>query len=222
MKALQLDVQSLHARDLIDWLAPQLERHPLGRRLLRWDCVYRRRTREGLLFRAFYEALARKVCAVRLCDPEDWELFYSESFLFLGLQERLERSWQAGEGPFADVDWDAVVAEALQELEGQRFGRWGAFNRLHARHPVLGRGPLSLLGVNFGPRSLPGAADTINVAIQGRTATVGPSFRMIVDLGASRFLSVLAGGASGRPLSCNYRREFAMWARGRYKPYKES
>jgi penicillin amidase len=217
MKALQLDVQSLHARDLLDWLAPQLQRHRLGRRLVEWDCIYRRSTRNGLLFKAFYEALARKVCVGRICAEEDWELMYRESFLFLGLQETLERMWRSGEGAFADVDWDSVVAEVFEDLGGRRFRRWGSFNRLHARHPVFGRTLLSLLGLNFGPRSLSGASDTVNVAIQGRTAVVGPSFRMIVDLSVPRYLSVLAGGASGRPLSRAYKREFRMWLRGRYK-----
>jgi len=118
-------------------------------------------------------------------------------------------------------DWDAVVLRAFLDAieEGRRMqGRdplrwdWGAYNRLHLTHPVMGRfrwvGPY----FNLGPYPMSGSPTTVKQI----TRRLGPSLRFIADLADDEgfFLQIVAG-QSGHLLSGHYKDQWKDYYDGR-------
>jgi penicillin amidase len=103
---------------------------------------------------------------------------------------------------------------------------WGKLHTLTLSH-ALGRHSLLEPFFSIGPLPSAGDGATLNMGFYRHSNPyrhiVGPSLRMIVELGdppRSRF--VLAGGQSGHPFSPHYADQFELWRRGGYiHPFDE-
>ncbi|MEI9814779.1 MAG: penicillin acylase family protein [Acidobacteriota bacterium] len=108
------------------------------------------------------------------------------------------------------------LARALEEGEkaqGSNIARWdyGQFIELDIDHPVLGGLPFIGKYFNAGPVAMSGSPMSVK-QIAGK---VGPSFRMVVDLGnLDASLANLVVGESGHFLSPHYKDQFDAYYNG--------
>ena len=102
-------------------------------------------------------------------------------------------------------------------LSGNRAVRWnyGQYEALQIVNPVEGRLPLIGGYFNIGPVPKSGAPTTV----KQYTRRLGPSLRMIVDLGDLHCsFANLATGESGQPLSSHYKDQWDAYYAGRSFP----
>ncbi|MGA3203769.1 MAG: penicillin acylase family protein [Bryobacteraceae bacterium] len=114
-------------------------------------------------------------------------------------------------------DYNAWVlkcfAEAVDEgakIQGSKVSRWdyGQFNALKIAHPVGSQLPLIGSYFNIGPVPMSGSSTTIKQT-SGR---LGPSMRMIVDLGdLDHSLQNITVGESGQRLSSHYKDQWSAY-----------
>jgi penicillin amidase len=104
-------------------------------------------------------------------------------------------------------------AEAVDEgakIQGSKVSRWdyGQFNALKIAHPVGSQLPLIGSYFNIGPVAMSGSSTTIKQT-SGR---LGPSMRMIVDLGdLDHSLQNITVGESGQRLSAHYKDQWSAY-----------
>ncbi len=101
--------------------------------------------------------------------------------------------------------------------------RWGDFHRIRLRHPFAEALPGANLNcANAMDTPLDGGPTTVDVAHAappGFTAVAGPSFRIVMDVGAwDNSVAVNMPGQSGDPSSPNYCNLMSMWHGGDYFP----
>jgi penicillin G amidase len=111
-------------------------------------------------------------------------------------------------------DYNAMLmkcfADAVEEgakIQGSKVSRWdyGQYNALKIAHPVGGQLPLIGSYFNIGPVPMSGSSTTIKQT----TRRLGPSMRMIVDLGdLDRSMQNITVGESGHRLSSHYKDEW--------------
>ena len=107
--------------------------------------------------------------------------------------------------------------EEGQKIQGLKPSRWnyGQYQALQIVNPVEGRLPLIGSYFNLGPVPMSGAPTTV----KQYTRRLGPSLRMIVDLGdLEHSLANLATGESGQPLSSHYKDQWDAYYAGRSFP----
>jgi len=127
--------------------------------------------------------------------------------------EKLLRERPSGWFP----DYNALLmkcfADAVDEgtkIQGSKVSRWdyGQYNSLKMAHPVDGQLPLVGSYFNIGPVSMSGSSTTIKQT----TRRLGPSMRMIVDLGdLERSLQNITVGESGQRLSSHYKDQWSAY-----------
>jgi penicillin amidase len=120
---------------------------------------------------------------------------------------RLLRDRPAGWFP----DYDAMLMKCFSDavsagakLDGSKVARWdyGKYNELRIVHPVGNSLPLLGSYFNIGPVPMSGSSTTVKQT----TRRMGPSMRMIVDLGDfENSLQNLTIGESGQVLSSHYK-----------------
>ena len=121
-------------------------------------------------------------------------------------------------------DYDALLMrcltgayEAGRKLQGSKVSRWdyGQYRELRISNPVEGRLPLVGKYFNIGPVPMSGAPTTV----MQLTGGLGPSLRMIVDLGDfEHSFANLATGESGQRLSSHYKDQWDAYYAGRSFP----
>jgi penicillin G amidase len=131
------------------------------------------------------------------------------------LRER-PRAWFA--------DYDALLlrtfGDAVEEgrrMQGDRVEDWeyGRVNAIQIVHPVTGRIPTLTKYFNVGPAPVSGSPLTVKQI----TRTLGPSMRMVVDLGDwDHSIMNLVTGESGQILSGHYKDQWDTYAAGRSLP----
>ena len=115
-------------------------------------------------------------------------------------------------------DWDAVLLRALGEgvEEGQRAQgsdvrkwRYGIYNQITIRHPVLERIPYVGAYFNLGPYQANGSSTTLKQT----SARLLPSLRFVADFGPdpSGGLYHLPAGLSGHALSSHYKDQWRAY-----------
>ncbi len=114
-------------------------------------------------------------------------------------------------------DWDAVLLRACEEglEEGQRTQgadvrkwRYGIYNELTVRHPVLEQLPWIGGYFNLGPYPANGSTTTVKQT----SARLLPSMRMVVDFGDPAGGSYhLPAGVSGHPFSGHYKDQWRAY-----------
>jgi penicillin amidase len=114
-------------------------------------------------------------------------------------------------------DYNAVLmkcfSDAVDEgmkIQGSKISRWdyGQYNSLKIAHPVDSQLPLIGSYFNIGPVSMSGSSTTIKQT----TRRLGPSMRMIVDLGnLDRSLQNITIGESAHRLSPHYKDQWQAY-----------
>ncbi len=142
------------------------------------------------------------------------------SFMAPGVVERLLRERPAGWFP----DYDALLMRCLtgalgagQKVQGSKVSRWdyGQYMSLEIANPVEGRLPVIGRFFNIGPVSMSGAGTTV----KQYTRRLGPSLRMIVDLGdLDHSFANLVTGESAQVLSSHYKDQWEAYYAGRSFP----
>jgi penicillin amidase len=142
------------------------------------------------------------------------------NFMAPSVVERLLRERPADWFP----DYDALVLrcltgalEAGQKIQGSSVSRWdyGQYMSLEIVNPVEGRLPVIGRFFDIGPVSMSGAGTTV----KQYTRRLGPSLRMIVDLGdLDHSFANLATGESAQVLSPHYKDQWDAYYAGRSFP----
>jgi penicillin amidase len=122
-------------------------------------------------------------------------------------------------------DYDALLLRCLTgalaeglKMQGSKVSRWdyGQYQQLRIENPVAGGLPLIGKYFNLGPVPMSGAPTTVKQYTERR---LGPSMRMIVDLGdLEHSLANLATGESGQRLSSHYKDQWDAYYTGRSFP----
>ena len=215
MMRIQADVYSLRAERILRFLRDRLRLHPLGRRLLSWDCCMETHSREATSFSQFCHGLLLTACKDVLFPSRTLAAAAAGPFFTFNFR-LIEEAWIAARPPFAAVDWDAIVPAVLDWV-GAEQPPWGE-DPIVVNHVLLGDTPVGRL-LRAGPYLARGDASTVQQGNRfGRRAKAsGPSYRLIVDFADEIAFTALPGGASGRPSSQYYRHGVDDWAAGRYR-----
>ncbi|MFQ3622911.1 MAG: penicillin acylase family protein [Acetobacteraceae bacterium] len=228
MAAIQLDIVSAAARELLPLLLRSEPRSALGREahalLAAWDGTMHAHRPEPLLYNAWRIGFGRLV-AERALGAEA-EAFREASTEFQLFVLREGRHWCGeGEDPCRPLLGQALD-EAVASLAAARAGaplrdwRWGEAHEVRFGHVLFQFIPV--LRDWFGSRmQTPGDGYTVNRAgLRGSGRAPfenvhGASFRAVYDLAdldASLFIT--APGQSGHPMSPNYRDLAPLWLAG--------
>ena len=111
----------------------------------------------------------------------------------------------------------ALEAGQRQKIQGSKPSRWdyGQYMSLQIVNPVEGRLPLIGRYFNIGPVAMSGAPTTV----KQYTRRLGPSLRMVVDLGdLEHSFANLVTGESGQRLSPHYKDQWDAYYAGRSFP----
>ncbi len=158
-----------------------------------------------LIFQQLRKAVAENAAAGA---GQTYEYGMSPSVL-----EKLLRARPPGWFP----DYNALLmkcfADAVDEgakIQGSKVSRWdyGQYNSLKLTSPVASQLPLIGGYFNIGPISMSGSSTTIKQT----TRRIGPSMRMIVDLGdLDRSMQNITVGESGQRLSRHYEDQWSAY-----------
>lgn len=244
MQALQNDITSLHAAEIVERILPVLRSSSsdLVQRALpyleNWDYRYDRSSTAASIFDLFFLNYARNLLE-NAFGEELYDLLIELEHLPVVIASRFLTSGSTIF--FSPAEAETVEESMISALEefNSLFGsepitwRWENLHTLTLRPPLLGeavRNPdspaLLRLIVNQllsrGPYPSPGNSMTVNKAQYSWhrpfETELGPSIRRIVDFSdPGRSLSVLPAGQSGNPFSANYSDQTEMWLEGRYR-----
>ncbi len=233
--AMQQDIVSLGARELLPLLLETAPASPRGREALTllaaWDRRMDRDRAAPLIFYAWIRELNRRVFADEL--GEVFGDFQRPKMDLLARTLTEGQAWCDDIGTPAREDCGGQAAQALEdalELLEARFGqpldrlRWGAAHIAHFPHPILSRVPYfdSLFGYAV---ETDGGDDTLNRAStraggppEALFADVhGPGYRAVYDLAdLDRSRVTIATGQSGNPFSPHYGDLATRWRDGIY------
>jgi penicillin amidase len=165
--------------------------------------------------------LLHRILAPRLGDDlAGYRCPMSTAFLQTVIDNKPDR-WL----PRGDHDFNQTLMKSLEEAVAQiprlvgtddhNAWQWGITIPLTFRHPLGGAlRPLGWL-LNVGPFPQSGTANTIKRATRG----VGPSMRMVIDLGEiDSSVQNITFGESGQPFSPYYKDQFEAWYHGQSFP----
>jgi len=234
---IQADVLSLHAQELLPYLAnlqPQNERQREALKHLKdWDLQLSDSSTAALIFEVWYDKLLQKVLKEKLGNDLFMHYLQSGSHI-LAIQQMLQypTEFWFGEGSGSNLEKrDRVVQQSLEQALEEASARLGAdmsqwrWGRLHTTsfvHILGTKPPLDRL-LNVGPLETGGDGNTVNAG--GFNRNIGfsqlglPSYRQIVDLGDfSKSVSMHTTGQSGQPLSKHYSDFVELWRKIEYHP----
>jgi penicillin G amidase len=233
LATLQLDQVSLHAKELIATLKPELAQisnesavaKTAADYLLAWDGRCGERSVESAIFHEFHHRLL-----VNLLSPDLGEEVFNAYVEILNqcivptdrILAEPKSKWFAGRSRRELVELS--LREACAELSdalgvNMSEWRWGRIHTLDMNHS-LGRVPLLKTLLGIGPLPTGGNGTTVNLGFYRHSNpyahTVGASLRFIVDMGQrQRSEFVLPSGQSGHPWSTHYRDQTRLWLNGR-------
>lgn len=226
MAAIQMDVESLAARELLPLMAEarpspapgDAEAHAL---LRAWNGMMAADRPEPLIYTAWVKHLGRRIAEAAV-GPEQ-EAFRESSAEFLTFVLTRGQHWCGEQGCLPMLT--AALSDAVAELRaahgpGMHTWRWGAVHVVRFQHPLMRFVPV--IGPWFGT-TLPTPGDTHTVKRAGmRLAGPTPYENIhgagyrgsydLADLENSRF--IIATGQSGHPLSPHYRDLSEPWGAG--------
>ena len=233
LATVQLDIVSLHARELLAVLKAELEQvsdeNPTIERaaehLLSWDGRCDESSVAAGIFHVFHHRLL-----VDLLTPDLGDELFSAYVEILNqcivptdrILANPNSSWfaQRSRSELVELALREACTEIAEALGNEMQNwRWGRIHTLNLNHS-LGRVPVlrNLLGI--GPLPAPGNGTTLNLGFYRHSnpyaQTVGASMRFIVDMGvrqSSEF--ILPSGQSGHPWSSHYADQTRFWLKGR-------
>jgi penicillin amidase len=224
MQALQYDVTSKQAADLLPVLLPLVDDVPLKRKLTAWDRRYTPESTDATLFQHFYRHVLLEIFGheqgigwrrmLYLCT----RLGYS--MMVLSAIDRLlpkaTSLWWSGR------DKRELVRRAALRAQQEPVQPWKGFNSFHFVNRFFRGGRAHRL---FGFRSkaigMPGCHAT---PFQGhllttatRESSFAPSYHFVTDLGSDEAWTNLPGGPSENRFSKWYKVDIPRWLSGQYK-----
>jgi len=232
LAAIQMDQFSLHAKELIATLEPDLAQvssesaveKAAADYLLAWDGRCGDLSVESAIFHVFHHRLL-----VNLLHPDLGDELFSAYVEILNqcivptdrILQNPKSKW------FESRSRQELIAlslrEACAELSvalGAEMSewRWGRIHRLEMNHS-LGRVPLLKTLLGIGPVPTGGNGTTINLGFYRHSNpyahTVGPSLRFVIDMSRSQNSEfILPSGQSGHPWSIHYRDQSHLWLSG--------
>ena len=224
MQALQYDVTSLHAADLLPILLAHVEDCPLRRRLTAWDRRYTPESRDATLFHNFYRQVLLEIFGHEA--GLGWRrMFYLStrmgfSTLVLTAADRTLKkvmsSW------WAKRDKGEMIRRAAERAAAEPDQPWSEVNAFHFVNRYFG-GSITgrLLGYRKARTAMPGCHAT---PFQGhlmvtatRESTFAPSYHFVADLGTDEAWTNLPGGPSESRFSKWYESDVPRWTAGEYK-----
>jgi len=224
MQALQYDLVSLQARELLEVFLPHLPAGEMKERLTKWDCRYDPDSREAALFQRLYRCVLvevfgheagigwrRMVYLVTRAGYSTMVLIGADRLL-----QAEESFWwrERGKG--------ALIRKAAEAAANMPDRTWKDVNNFHFTDRFFGNHQVGrMLGYNSRQYPMPGNHAT---PFQGhvlqtatRETTFAPSYHFVCDLGADEAWSNLPGGPSENRFSKYYRIDVARWFAGEYK-----
>ncbi len=224
MQALQYDVVSLQARDLLAVFLPCLPDGPIKTRLAQWDCSYSIDSYEATLFSRLYRNVLLEIFGYEqgigwrrmmyLCSRVGF------STMVLTAIDRLlvenESLWWKGR------DKTELIRKAAEKLVGEKEEPWSAINGFHfTNRYVESRFVGRAFGFHTREMALPGCHAT---PFQGhllraarREASFAPSYHFVADAGTDEAWTNLPGGPSESRVSGYYKNDIPRWRSGKYK-----
>lgn len=222
MKALQMDLLSLQARDLMPLLAPHLPNTPEGRSLAAWDGQYANDSIDASRFEAIYRELIQVVFGEIGWGRPALDYLWDETVIFTDFYAPFDRALQDPTCAwFRGRDREALFRQAIEAGLARPAKPWGEQRRVMMRN-IFFQGKLpAYTGFDHGPVTLSGnRATVLQGAIYrsyGLQSSFAPSVRFITDLSTDEAHTALAGGPSGRRFSPWYTSDVERWQRGTYK-----
>ena len=228
MQALQYDVVSVEARDLLKIFLPHLEPGEVRDRLAAWNCAYNPESLEATLFSRLYRNVLLEIFGregpdrgglgwrrmLYLCTRAGFSMMIVTCIDRL-LQKEESLWWQGR-------DKAELIRRAGRELEDTPDQAWSVTNAFRFTNRFIesqfvGRA----LGFHTSELPMRGCHAT---PFQGhllrsakRETTFAPSYHMVTDLGTNEAWTNLPGGPSESWLSRWYKIDVPLWLEGRYK-----
>lgn len=224
MQALQYDVLSTHARDLLPVLLSHVEDCPLKRRLTEWDCRYNPESVDASLFHSFYRHVLLEIFGHEAGIGWRRMLYLStrmgySKFLLTACDRALRKvtsSW------WRERDKGAMIRLAAERAQAEPDKPWSQVNEFHFVNRFINLGRVGrLLGLKSPPIAMPGCHAT---PFQGhllttktRESTFAPSYHFVTDMGSDQAWTNLPGGPSESAFSWWYQSDLERWKTGEYK-----
>ncbi|REK11940.1 MAG: penicillin acylase family protein [Planctomycetota bacterium] len=224
MQALQYDVVSVQARDLLQVFLPHLPEGRIKERLAAWDCSYTADSYEATLFSHLYRNVLLEVFGheegigwrrmLYLCSRAGFSTMVLTAIDKLLLRD--ESLWWHGR------DKGELVRRAAERLEGEKEQPWSVINSFQfVNRFVESRFVGRAFGFHTGDMALPGCYAT---PFQGhllraarREASFAPSYHFVTDMGTDEAWTNLPGGPSESIVSGYYKSDIPRWHAGEYK-----
>lgn len=227
MQALQYDVVSLQARDLLKVFLPHLPDGEIKQRLDRWHGNYSPESYEASMFQRLYRNVLLEIFGQPRQEQGGmgWRrMLYlvsriGYSTMVLTAIDRLLKKEESSWWRHRDKgELIRSAAERLDEKEERPWSEVNAFrftNRFFEGH-LVGR----LLGFHTAEMPMPGIHATV---FQGhllrsatRESTFAPSYHFVTDMGQDVIWTNLPGGPSESRFSKFYKNGIEQWASGEY------
>jgi penicillin G amidase len=224
MQALQYDVVSLQARDLLAVFLPCLPDGEIKNRLARWDCSYSTSSREATLFSHLYRNVLLEIFGhehgigwrrmLYLCSRVGFSTMVLTAIDKLLLKP--DSLWWQGRSK------RSLIRKAAERLASEKDEPWSAINGFHFTNRfVESRFVGRAFGFHTREMSLPGCHAT---PFQGhllraarREASFAPSYHFVTDLATDEAWTNLPGGPSESRVSGYYKNDIQRWHSGEYK-----
>ncbi len=228
MQALQYDVISLQARDLLAVFLPELPESDLKTRLANWNCSYDPGSVEATLFSRLYRNVVLQAFGedsgqhrgigwrrvLYLCSRVGFSMPIVTSIDRL-LQKPDSQWWR-------NRDKGSLIRKAAASITSEHEQPWSVTNAFNFTNrffegQLVGR----TLGLHTSELPMPGCHAT---PFQGhllrsatRETTFAPSYHFVADLGQNEAWTNLPGGPSESWFSRWYKNDIPRWCSGQYK-----
>ena len=224
MSALQYDVFSTQAEDLLPVLLAHVGDCPLKERLERWDRRYNPESTEATLFNHFYRHVLLEVFGHE--EGIGWRrMFYLTTRLGFSRMvltaadrslRRVTSAW------WRERDKGELIRRAAELAAAEPEQPWSEVNRFHFVNRFFGAGVTGrLLGIRKTEVAMPGNHST---PFQGhllqtatRESTFAPSYHFICDMAQDTAHTNLPGGPSENTFSKWRQTDIDRWLNGEYK-----
>lgn len=221
MSSLQNDALSMHAQTVLPHLLAVLRGCPLDEReaamaseLEAWNCQYRRELYAPTIFEEWWDELNAEIWGDDMQrDSVSLRWPRKDVTATMIVNGMIERFADDGRTPEQE-DWPGVVCNSFRHAASLLEGRLGPLGDPWQWGFARGTTIPHLAGIaGFGRTSLKtgGTAGVLNAT----TASTGPSWRMVVELGPEpKAWGIYPGGQSGNPGSDGYDNSVSDWVRG--------
>jgi len=227
-KALQYDVVSLQARDLLKIFLQHLPEGDIKSRLKNWSCQYNPESHEASLFQRLYRNILLEIFGQPSKEQGGigWRrMFYLASRI--GYSTTVITAIDALLQKDTSTWWDrrdkaTMIRKAAESLREKDDRPWSEVNAFRFTNRFFeGDRAGRLLGFHTGEFSMPGNHAT---PFQGhllraakRESTFAPSYHFVTDMSTDEAWTNLPGGPRESRFSKYYKIDIARWSRGEYK-----